>query len=55
MPGVRNVVLVHGAWADGYSRSKVIPLPKASQPQKVAEFLHRGCRLGWGASAAAAK
>ena len=24
--GVRNVVLVHGAWADGSSWSKVIPL-----------------------------
>src|SRR2546427_5850184 len=25
-PGVRNVVLVHGAWADGSSWAKVIPL-----------------------------
>src|SRR6201985_2868535 len=27
--GVRNVVIVHGAWADGSSWSKVIPLLKA--------------------------
>jgi pimeloyl-ACP methyl ester carboxylesterase len=27
--GVRNVVLVHGAWADGSSWSKVIPLLEA--------------------------
>jgi pimeloyl-ACP methyl ester carboxylesterase len=26
MPGVKNVVLVHGAWADGSSWSKIIPL-----------------------------
>jgi len=25
-PRVRNVVLVHGAWADGSSWAKVIPL-----------------------------
>src|SRR5438270_10966979 len=27
--GVRNVVIVHGAWADGSSWSKVIPLLQA--------------------------
>ena len=29
-PGVRNVVLVHGAWADGSSWAKVIPLLQAA-------------------------
>src|SRR5208282_2159216 len=29
MPGVKNIVLVHGAWADGSSWSKLIPLLKA--------------------------
>ena len=29
-PGVKNVVLVHGAWADGSSWSKVIPLLEAA-------------------------
>ena len=28
-PGVTNIVLVHGAWADGSSWSKVIPLLEA--------------------------
>jgi pimeloyl-ACP methyl ester carboxylesterase len=28
-PGVKNVILVHGAWADGSSWSKVIPLLEA--------------------------
>jgi pimeloyl-ACP methyl ester carboxylesterase len=27
--GVRNIVIVHGAWADGSSWSKVIPLLQA--------------------------
>jgi pimeloyl-ACP methyl ester carboxylesterase len=35
-PGVRTVVLVHGAWADGSSWSKVIPLLKAAGFQVVA-------------------
>jgi hypothetical protein len=26
---VRNVVLVHGAWAEGPRRGKVIPIPQA--------------------------
>ena len=29
MQSVKNVVLVHGAWADGSSWSKVIPLLQA--------------------------
>lgn len=29
MPGIKNVVLVHGAWADGSSWSKVVPLLQA--------------------------
>lgn len=29
MPSVKNVVLVHGAWADGSSWSKVVPLLQA--------------------------
>jgi pimeloyl-ACP methyl ester carboxylesterase len=29
MPAVKNVVLVHGAWADGSSWSKIIPLLQA--------------------------
>jgi pimeloyl-ACP methyl ester carboxylesterase len=29
MPSVKNVVLVHGAWADGSSWSKIIPLLEA--------------------------
>ena len=35
--GVRNIVIVHGAWADGSSWSKVIPLLQA-------KGLHGGCR-----------
>src|ERR1700687_5571300 len=34
--GVRNIVLVHGAWADGSSWSKVIPLLEAKGLQVVA-------------------
>src|SRR3954463_9517848 len=34
--GVTNVVLVHGAWADGSSWSKVIPLLEASGLHVVA-------------------
>ncbi|APW39567.1 hypothetical protein RD110_22060 [Rhodoferax koreense] len=34
--GVRNVVLVHGAWADGSSWAKVIPLLEASGLHVVA-------------------
>src|SRR5258708_37787284 len=34
--GVRNVVLVHGAWADGSSWSKVIPLLQAKGLHVVA-------------------
>ncbi len=30
MSGVKNVVLVHGAWADGSSWSKLIPLLQAA-------------------------
>jgi pimeloyl-ACP methyl ester carboxylesterase len=29
MPSVKNIVLVHGAWADGSSWSKVVPLLQA--------------------------
>jgi pimeloyl-ACP methyl ester carboxylesterase len=36
MPGVKNVVLVHGAWADGSSWSKVIPLLQAKGLHAVA-------------------
>ena len=28
--GVRNIVIVHGAWADGSSWSRVIPLLQAA-------------------------
>src|SRR5437870_13796169 len=34
--GVRNVVIVHGAWADGSSWSKVIPLLQAKGLHVVA-------------------
>jgi pimeloyl-ACP methyl ester carboxylesterase len=34
--GVTNIVLVHGAWADGSSRSKVIPLLEAKRLHVVA-------------------
>jgi len=36
MQGIRNVVLVHGAWADGSSWSKVIPLLAAKGLHAVA-------------------
>jgi pimeloyl-ACP methyl ester carboxylesterase len=36
MEGVRNVVLVHGAWADGSSWSKLIPLLQAEGLHVVA-------------------
>jgi pimeloyl-ACP methyl ester carboxylesterase len=29
MPGIKNVVLVHGAWADGSSWSKIVPILQA--------------------------
>src|SRR5216110_234430 len=34
--GVRNIVIVHGAWADGSSWSKVIPLLQANGLHVVA-------------------
>jgi pimeloyl-ACP methyl ester carboxylesterase len=36
MPGIKNVVLVHGAWADGSSWSKLIPLLQAKGLHVVA-------------------
>ncbi|HEY7354314.1 MAG TPA: alpha/beta hydrolase [Terriglobales bacterium] len=36
MAGVRNVVLVHGAWADGSCWSKIIPILKANGLHAVA-------------------
>jgi pimeloyl-ACP methyl ester carboxylesterase len=36
MPSVKNVVLVHGAWADGSSWSKIIPLLEAKGLHAVA-------------------
>jgi pimeloyl-ACP methyl ester carboxylesterase len=36
MPGIRNVVLVHGAWADGSSWSKILPILKAKELHVVA-------------------
>jgi pimeloyl-ACP methyl ester carboxylesterase len=36
MAGIKNVVLVHGAWADGSSWSKVLPLLQASGLHAVA-------------------
>lgn len=36
MPAVKNVVLVHGAWADGSSWSKIIPLLRARGLKAVA-------------------
>jgi pimeloyl-ACP methyl ester carboxylesterase len=36
MPSVKNIVLVHGAWADGSSWSKVIPLLQAKGLNVVA-------------------
>jgi pimeloyl-ACP methyl ester carboxylesterase len=38
-PGVKNIVLVHGAWADGSSWSKVIPLLEAQGYHVVAAEL----------------
>ena len=38
--GVRNVVIVHGAWADGSSWSKVIPLLQAKGLHVVAVQNH---------------
>jgi pimeloyl-ACP methyl ester carboxylesterase len=35
-PGVKNIVIVHGAWADGSSWSKVIPLLQAKGLHVVA-------------------
>ena len=31
MQGVKNVILVHGAWADGSSWSRIIPLLEAKE------------------------
>jgi len=53
--GVTNIILVHGAWADGSSWSKVIPLLEAkglnvvavqmlAQPNAVAAFIRRAAR-----------
>jgi pimeloyl-ACP methyl ester carboxylesterase len=36
MQGIRNIVLVHGAWADGSSWSKVLPLLQAQGLHAVA-------------------
>jgi pimeloyl-ACP methyl ester carboxylesterase len=36
MPGVKNIVMVHGAWADGSSWSKIIPLLLAKGLHAVA-------------------
>src|ERR1700737_4688856 len=36
LQGVRNIVIVHGAWADGSSWSKVIPLLQAKGLHVVA-------------------
>ena len=36
MLGIKNIVLVHGAWADGSSWSKVLPLLKAKGLHAVA-------------------
>ena len=36
MQGIKNVVLVHGAWADGSSWSKLIPLLQAKGLRAVA-------------------
>jgi pimeloyl-ACP methyl ester carboxylesterase len=36
MAGIKNIVLVHGAWADGSSWSKVIPLLQAAGLHAVA-------------------
>jgi pimeloyl-ACP methyl ester carboxylesterase len=36
MPGIKNVVLVHGAWADGSSWSKLIPLLQSKGLHAVA-------------------
>src|SRR5580698_2869346 len=36
MQGVKNIVLVHGAWADGSSWSKVLPLLQAQGLHAVA-------------------
>src|SRR5271170_413447 len=37
--GIKNIVLVHGAWADGSSWSKVIPLLEAQGYHVVAAQL----------------
>ena len=36
MQGIKNIVFVHGAWADGSSWSKVIPLLQAKGLHAVA-------------------
>lgn len=36
MQGIKNIVLVHGAWADGSCWSKVLPLLQAKGPHAVA-------------------
>jgi len=36
MQGIKNIVLVHGAWADGSSWSKVLPLLQAKGLHAVA-------------------
>ena len=39
-PGIKNIVLVHGAWADGSSWAKIIPLLEARGLHVVAVQLH---------------
>jgi len=39
-PGVKNIILIHGAWADGSSWSKVIPLLQAKGLHVVAAQIH---------------
>ena len=38
MPSVKNILLVHGAWADGSSWSKIIPLLEAKGLHAVAAY-----------------
>src|SRR2546423_12436253 len=41
--GVRNIVIVHGAWADGSSWSKVIPRANALSPESSRRLNRASC------------
>jgi len=39
-----NIVLVHGAWADGSSWSKVIPILKNAGNRVIAKLMHENIK-----------